>query len=189
MSTANKNHKHMELNSGMMLKLMEQRRVKMARVRVKTKAKIKRERTRKVRQKGITLPSEDLPQPRRHGKCLRCGGKGHSVQECRRPRRDKPAPKPQPKPGKGASDAKWAEGDLAQGESDYVEGTTIGETSYVETHLSFAVVEVEDYTPHKTTRTHDPHHEASPKETHPTLPSPLLDTGATVTLQPIVSCP
>eukprot|EP00971_Amphidinium_carterae_P276411 5485023-Amphidinium_carterae.1 len=50
-----------------------------------------------------------LRHPPTPGKCLRCGGNGHSVQECRRPRRDKPAPKPQPHPGKGASNAEWAE--------------------------------------------------------------------------------
>eukprot|EP00971_Amphidinium_carterae_P065943 1306666-Amphidinium_carterae.5 len=82
MSTTNRNHMHMVLSHGMMLKLMAQRRGKMA----------ARARGGQCRLRHPTTP----------GNCLRCGGKGHSVQECRRPRRDKPAPKPQPKPGKGA---------------------------------------------------------------------------------------
>eukprot|EP00971_Amphidinium_carterae_P029792 586385-Amphidinium_carterae.1 len=54
--------------------------------------------------------------PTTPGKCLRCGEnlQGHSIQDCRRPKRDKPACKRKPKPGKGAS-TEGAEGDLAEG--------------------------------------------------------------------------
>eukprot|EP00971_Amphidinium_carterae_P061916 1226180-Amphidinium_carterae.1 len=127
MSTANKNHKHMELNSG-----------------VGSPSPQKTYHNRADDPSDTLHICTDVLTDRGCNKGGQCRLRHHAT------------------PGKCLKCGEWAEGGLAQGESDYEEGTTIED---VVQHLSS---------------------EASPKETHPTLPSPLLDIGATHCLMPLI---
>eukprot|EP00971_Amphidinium_carterae_P206910 4105351-Amphidinium_carterae.1 len=76
-----------------------------------------------------------MRHPTTVGKCLRCGGKGHSVAECLRPRRDvppkgtqvgNPKPKGAPQPSRGGRGGRGRGGGRAgrpsANNADWLEG-------------------------------------------------------------------